>query len=451
MPIRQHLTERLAAARRVTDAIFAALDEDTLYVRPIAERHRLVFYLGHLEAFDWNLLRSRDPQAVSIDPGFDRLFAFGIDPPEGCLPDDPPQAWPAASATRRYVEAVRERIDRWLDTAPLGAAGPWCGGGGEVGAACLLNAAIEHRLMHAETLAYMLHELPPAALTRLAAAAATAEAPTRGHGRVGEHEAIEVPAGPVSIGLRRDDARTFGWDNEYPQRVVDVPGFAIDRRMVGNGQFLRFVAAGGYHDPAWWSAEDWSWLRSQRITEPQFWRRGADGWRLRTVAGEVPLPLDWPVYLTHAEASAYARWVGGTLPTEAQWLRAALGSTKSARALDGDDDGSDALGPGHGNFDFRRWDPEPVDAPSAVSDFGVEGQWGNGWEWTRTAFAPTPGFEPFAFYRGYSQDFFDGGHVVLKGGSPRTAACLMRTSFRNWFRPRYRHVWAGFRVVDATR
>lgn len=110
---------------------------------------------------------------------------------------------------------------------------------------------------------------------------------------------------------------------------------------------------------------------------------------------------------------------------------------------------AETAGPRAGNFDFRRWDPQPVDAPGPCSSFGVAGLYGNGWEWTASVFAPAPGFEPFAPYRGYSQDFFDGAHVVLKGGSPQTAACMMRPSFRNWFRPRSRHVYAGFRCVGA--
>jgi formylglycine-generating enzyme required for sulfatase activity len=149
---------------------------------------------------------------------------------------------------------------------------------------------------------------------------------------------------------------------------------------------------------------------------------------------EIPLPSDWPVYVSHAEAKAYARWAGKKLPTEAQWQRAATGAPHVAE----------------GNFDFRRWDPSPVQAHADNrSEFGVEGQFGNGWEWTATEFAPLEGFEPFAFYLGYSANFFDGKHFVLKGGSPRTAACMLRPSFRNWFQGHYQYAYAGFRCVRA--
>ncbi len=73
---------------------------------------------------------------------------------------------------------------------------------------------------------------------------------------------------------------------------------------------------------------------------------------------------------------------------------------------------------------------------------------GNGWEWTSTEFAPFAEFQPFPFYRGYSADFFDGKHFVMKGGSPRTAACMLRRSFRNWFQAHYQYMYTGFRCVS---
>jgi formylglycine-generating enzyme required for sulfatase activity len=144
--------------------------------------------------------------------------------------------------------------------------------------------------------------------------------------------------------------------------------------------------------------------------------------------GAVPLPTAWPVYVTHQEASAYAKWLGKQLPTEAQFHRAASGSSNGA-----------------GNYDFRFWDPVPVTDSSSE---GIAQLLGNGWEWTSSVFHPFAGFEPFPFYPGYSANFFDGDHYVLKGASARTAACFLRRSFRNWFRPDYPYVYAAFRCVE---
>ena len=160
----------------------------------------------------------------------------------------------------------------------------------------------------------------------------------------------------------------------------------------------------------------------------------------------VPLPLDWPVYVSHAEASAYARWAGKALPTEAQWHRAAYGTPEGTeRPYPW---GSEAPDPQIRKLRFRELGSDAGRAfPTGQSAFGVADLIGNGWEWTSTVFAPFPGFEPFQFYPGYSANFFDGKHYVMKGGSARTAGCMLRRSFRNWFQPHYQYVYAGFRCV----
>jgi len=178
-----------------------------------------------------------------------------------------------------------------------------------------------------------------------------------------------------------------------------------------------------------------------------FWRRVNGEWFLRTMFDEIPLPLDWPGYVSHAEASAYARWAGKQLPTEAQWHRAAYGTHKQME--NSYPWGNTPPNAKLGNFDFASWEPAPANAfPQAQSAFGVADLLGNGWEWSSSIFAPFAGFQPLPFYRGYSADFFDGRHFVMKGGSPRTATCMLRRSFRNWFQPHYQYVYAGFRCVS---
>jgi gamma-glutamyl hercynylcysteine S-oxide synthase len=165
--------------------------------------------------------------------------------------------------------------------------------------------------------------------------------------------------------------------------------------------------------------------------------------------GEVRLPRDWPVYSSHAEATAYATWLGRKLPTEAQFHRAAYGSPKTSGTTRFYPWGDEAPTRRQGNFDFHGWEPSPVGShPAGASAFDVQDLVGNGWEWTRTEFAPFPGFKAMSFYPGYSANFFDGKHYVMKGGSPRTAACMLRPSFRNWFQRHYPYVYATFRCVE---
>lgn len=407
---------------------------DSFYERPLPERHRINFYLGHLEAFDWNLLRERVFGLRAFSSEFDRLFAFGIDPVDGGLPSDQPGDWPSLEQTREYNMRVRQAMDGRFESALAS------GAKRENEISLLLNVAIEHRLMHAETLAYILHRLPLDRKLNVTQTAASPSAPPH------TSEMVEIPGGSATLGLAREDDSAFGWDNEYEVHKAHVPAFAIDRYKITNGEYLKFMTEGGYTERSLWTGAGWQWKTGSDISHPLFWQKKAGQWYYLTMFNEVPLPFDWPVYVSHAEASAYARWAGKALPTEAQWHRAAFGSPGGQeRPYPW---GSQSPGLELGNFDFNRWDPVPVSSfPRGRSAFAVAGMVGNGWEWTSSRFEPFPGFQPFPFYAGYSANFYDGHHFVLKGGSARTAACMLRRSFRNWFQPHYPYVYAAFRCV----
>lgn len=437
--IRHELHTRILKARARTDELFHLVREEALYDRPIAERHRIIFYLGHVEAFDWNLLSQRAFGLRSFHRTFDELFSFGIDPVGGGLPTDTPKDWPTLQEIHRYNNRVREELDHAIEHALEHPEE------GHPQLMQMLHVGIEHRLMHAETLAYMLHRLP--AGKKIGPPQKVAWKATRVKSRL-----VDIPAGRATLGLQHSNQHEsdaeFGWDNEFAAHEVNVPEFAIESHNVTNHDFLRFMQAGGYQNRDLWSPEGWTWRTKEDIQHPMFWRAEGNLWLLQTMFGEIRLPQEWPVYVSHAEAAAYANWLGRKLPTEAQFHRAAYGTPK------GNDErdypwGNEPPTERHGNFDFRSWDPSPVGAhPAGASAFGVSDLVGNGWEWTRTEFAPFPGFMPMPFYPGYSANFFDGKHYVMKGGSPRTAASMLRRSFRNWFQPHYPYVYATFRCVE---
>ena len=434
--LRHDLATRLIDARMRTDELFAIVRSESMYDRPIPERHRIIFYLGHLEAFDWNLLAERAFGLRPFQRTFDQLFSFGIDPVGGGLPTDTPSDWPSRDEIARYAQRVREHLDLAVDEALTKPSE------GHPQLKTMLQVAIEHRLMHAETLAYMLHRLPierkiSGPIVRAAA-----------RSRI-KPDLVEIPAGQARLGLALENGDEFGWDNEMEAHEVEVPAFSIEKCNVTNRDFLRFIQAGGYKNRALWSDESWNWKIAENVEHPAFWRRDGNLWMYHGMFGEVRLPLDWPVYVSHAEAMAYANWLGRKLPTEAQFHRAAYGSPEmrgtERRYPWGDEEPSER----HGNFDFHAWDQSPVGShPAGASAFGVQDLVGNGWEWTGTEFAPFRGFKPMSFYPGYSANFFDGKHYVMKGGSPRTAACMLRASFRNWFQPHYPYVYATFRGVE---
>ncbi|HEX7778550.1 MAG TPA: SUMF1/EgtB/PvdO family nonheme iron enzyme [Vicinamibacterales bacterium] len=438
---RQQLVDWYSRNRRRSRALFDLVSDEAYYTRPIALRHPLVFYEGHLPGFSFNTLVKRGLGQPGIDARLETLFARGIDPHESATAahgGDDRGLWPSREAVRAFAEEADRRVIAALEHEDLERPGHPL-----LDRAEAAFAILEHEAMHQETLLYMWHRLPfEQKRSPDGYAPATEGTPPR-------REWIDVLPGRVTLGV---DAETvpFSWDNERPARRVDVPAFSIDRHNVTNADFLEFVDAGGYSDARWWRPEDAAWLTAEGITHPLFWERHDDQWFWRGMFNLIPLPPSWPVYVSWAEASAFARWRGMRLPSEAEFQRAAYGTTSRERRFPwGDDD----PGARHGVFDFASWDPKPAGShPAGRSAWGVDDLVGNGWEWTRTVFEPFPGFVPIPSYPEYSADFFDGEHFVMKGASMATARELLRPTFRNWFRARYPYVYATFRgVKDGTR
>jgi ergothioneine biosynthesis protein EgtB len=447
-------------------ALFDLLSEDAYYSQPIALRHPIVFYEGHLPGFSFNTLVKKALGRPSIDARLESLFARGIDPHEngageagraggageagraggageagragGSGGAGGSSAWPSRDVVHAFGEEADRQVIDALMHDELDRPGD-----------ALLDRAeavftiLEHEAMHQETLLYMWHRL----------AFAQKRTPQHYRPRVdGEsprQEWVAIPGGCATLGVARG-AIAFGWDNEHPALGADVAAFSIERHDVTNARYLEFVDAGGYTNPAWWRPGDWDWIQRDAVAHPLFWERQDHGWYWRGMFDLLPLPAAWPVYVSHAEASAYARWRGARLPTEAEFQRAAFGDPERvALRQERQHPWGDAEATAErGVFDFSSWDPEPAGAhPTGSSAWGVEDLVGNGWEWTSTPFAPFPGFRAMASYPEYSADFFDGEHFVMKGASPATARELLRPTFRNWFRARYPYVYATFRCA----
>jgi ergothioneine biosynthesis protein EgtB len=415
--------------------LFDLLTDDAYYSQPIALRHPIVFYEGHLPAFSFNTLVKRALDRGSIDAHLEQLFARGIDPASvDATARSAREMWPSRAEVRAFADEADRRVLDALAHEDLDRPGHPLLDRSEAAFAIL-----EHEAMHQETLLYMWHRLP------FEQKQAPAGYSPHVSGDVPAQERIDVPAGRATLGVDRGSI-AFGWDNEFPERTADVGAFAVNRHNVTNAAFLEFVEAGGYTSSEWWQPADWEWIQKERMRHPLFWERHDGRWYWRGLFELIPLPMSWPVYVSYAEASAFARWRGERLPTEAEFQRAAYGSPDSQPRLhpwgDAEPTGS------RGVFDFSSWDPEPAGShPAGRSAWGVDDLVGNGWEWTSTPFAPFPGFRAMASYPEYSADFFDGDHLVIKGASPATARELLRPTFRNWFRGRYPYVYATFRLV----
>jgi ergothioneine biosynthesis protein EgtB len=435
--------ERLESVWARTDRIFELLAPEAWLARPIALRHPFIFYLGHLPAFAWNHVCRALLERPPFNATFDDLFSRGIDPdvddPTRCH-DHPevPDRWPSVAEVLVYRDRVRAAVLASAD-AVAGREQTHLMARGER----VFSMVVEHEEMHQETLLYMMERLPLVQKIRPEWLPAHTLAPGHPGGRV------EIPAGRATLGAALDEL-PFGWDNEFPTLEAIVPAFAVDRTPVTNVQFLAFVQDGGYRRPELWSDEDAEWIRREGQAHPVVWERQRGRFVYRALFDLIPLDAvaEWPVYVSLAEARAYARWRGRRLLTEAEYQRAAFGDPDGpARRFPW---GAESPSERHGNLDFRHWSPMPVGShPEGASAWGVHDLVGDGWEWTDTPFAGFPGFEAYIpGYPGYSADFFDGKHHVLKGASWATARGLIRPSFRNWFQAHYPYVFAKFRCAE---
>ncbi len=410
--------ESLRTAWRRSDRLFGLLADEAWREQPIALRQPLLFYLGHLPAFAWNHLGRRLLGRAAFRPDFDALFERGIDP-TGIDAYVPQAAWPERSLVLEYRDRVRAELEGALSDPGF----PRDGG-------AVVAMVVEHELMHHETLLYMFQELDHGLKRR------PADWPALPASREpGAVRAVEIPGGEVVLGAAPGSI-LFGWDNEFPEKRVGVPAFAIDDRPVTHAEMLAFVRAGGYAEPRLWRAEDWAWRERRGITRPHSFRGAGECLAVRSLLEDVPIDTaaHWPASVSWAEASAFARWRGARLPTEAEWRRAAEGIPRPPTA----------------NVHFRHGSPVPVGShPEGASAWGVLDLVGNGWEWTSSTFAPFPGFAPMPRYPVYSADFFDGAHYVMLGGSWATDEALLRPSFRNWFQPHYPYVFSQFRCARS--
>ncbi|MDE2836048.1 MAG: selenoneine synthase SenA [Chloroflexota bacterium] len=259
---------------------------------------------------------------------------------------------------------------------------------------------------------------------------------------------IAVPGGTFTMGAAEGEL-PFVFDNEKWGHEVRVEPFAMAATAVSNGEFLRFVEAGGYRDRSCWTDEGWWWKQALGAEHPVYWHRESDGtWLARRY--DAWLPIDPHAAIIHVnwhEATAYCAWAGRRLPTEAEWELAAAGGADGApkRLYPW---GDERPTPERANLDFRGRGTVDVRAlPEGDTPLGCRQMLGNAWEWTATEFGPYPGFvaDP---YKEYSEPWFS-GHKVLRGGAWSTRSRLIRNTWRNFYTPDRRDVMCGFRTCAA--
>jgi len=246
-----------------------------------------------------------------------------------------------------------------------------------------------------------------------------------------------IPGARYRLGAER--GTSFVFDNEKWAHEVEVAPFRMARAPVTNSEFAAFVEAGGYRNERLWSPEGWRWRAACGAQKPVYWERTDGGWAHRRYDSLRPLPPDHPViHVSWYEAEAFCSFAGRRLPTEAEWELAA--STPEKRRFPWGDEEAP-----HANLDARAGGTVPVAAhPEGDSAYGLRQMIGNVWEWTATTFEPYPGFE-IDPYKEYSQPWF-GTHKVLRGGCWATRTRLLSNTYRNFYTPDRRDIFAGFRT-----
>jgi iron(II)-dependent oxidoreductase len=418
------------SAREVTIQMMELADEKLLHESPGFGFRPIIWHLAHIGVFEGYWLLQKLGGQTPIDARYDRIFDPINTPREASV------NLPSKPEMRKYLDNVRSTVLDVIESTSFDDKNPLLHDG------YLFDLVLQHEYQHQETLAYLFNLLDPAGKTRPLNDHITPQRPTEARA---EPSMVEIPGGIALIGAGPDE---FAYDNERPQHEVELGPFRIGRYPVTNREFAEFVDEGGYERREFWSEEGWSARERESWNAPVFWTRGAEGWTVRGMFSESLLEPDHPVScISWYEADACARFMKKRLPTEAEWETAASWDAvnqRKRRYAWGDNSPS----PEKANYGMTHWGTTPVDSHAAgESATGCFDMTGNVWEWAADPFAGYRGFEAFP-YKEYSEEWFDGDHRVLKGGSWATQGPLLRTSFRNFFRRQFRIAFAGFRCAS---
>jgi len=421
---RSHVADVLTRARDRSQLLTDAVDDDDLVRQHSPLMSPLVWDLAHIgnqeELWLVRDVGGRAPVRQDIDQLYDAFKHARAD--RSSLPLLGP------AGARGYVREVRDKVLDVLMHSPLE-------GRPLLNQAFAFGMVTQHEQQHDETM-LATHQL------RAGGAVLDASPPPPGASLPADE--VLVPGGPFTMGTTTEP---WALDNERPAHEVEVAPFFIDTAAVTNGAYQGFIDAGGYDEPAWWSAAGWAHRREAGLSAPRFWQREGDTWwRLRFGILEQVPPSEPVMHVSFHEAQAYAMWAGRRLPTEAEWEKAARwdpATGRSRRYPWGDED----PGPQHANLGQRHLRPAGAGAyPRGASPLGVHQLIGDVWEWTCSDFGGYPGFAAFP-YPEYSLVFFGSDYKVLRGGSFGSDAVAVRGTFRNWDYPFRRQIFAGFRCA----
>ncbi len=404
--LRDYLKNTLQQCRDRTLTLVQGISKRVLQQQAHPDFSPVGWHLGHIAFTESLWVLEHLAQQSSPYTHYEKLFAA-----DG-LPKAQRQLLPSLDELLIFLEDIRQRTLAYFESAPLS------------DQRRLWHWLIQHECQHNETISLVM------ALHQTQGHKTPLRQPVAQTGNKLSPETVgmvKIPGQSVQMGLASNlPEADIAFDNERPAHWVEMKSYQIDRVPVTCSQYEAFIAASGYQDRQWWCSEGWRWLQSSQVSQPLYWpSHDIAAFSYHPVCG-----VNW------YEASAYARFVGKRLPTEAEWALAAKGlRAKLPKLL------------AQINCDHRLGYTSPVgESNQAVSDYGCYDLLGNVWEWTDSWFRPYPGFQAYP-YQGYSAVYFDDGHRVLRGGSWATRPWALRPSFRNWYEPHVRELFMGFRCA----
>ncbi|MDJ0713379.1 MAG: SUMF1/EgtB/PvdO family nonheme iron enzyme [Prochloraceae cyanobacterium] len=409
--LREEIRQALQTCRNSTLDLFIGVDRDTFCTQVHPDFSPIGWHLGHIAFTEAYWILEKCAGSAPVFSQYHKLFAA-----DG-LPKSDRQNLPALEVIRDYLETVRERVFTYLETAEIEQQER------------LWRWLIQHESQHSETISFVLqlHRFKKSNdnITLNLSIPYTPQSTTH------TPEMVKISAGEFEMGRNSVEAQ----DNERPARLVYLDDYWIDRYPVSCSQYREFINAGGYENSQWWSEEGWKWLEENPVSQPLYWLDSSD-WENHPVCG-----VSW------YEAQAYAKFADKRLPTEAEWEKAASWNPETGKKQSycwGENKPS-AKTCNHDNFVGHT---TPVNAyPTGQSPSGCYDMLGNVWEWTASVFSGYENFESYP-YTGYSEVYFDNQHKVLRGGSWATRPWGLRGSFRNWYHPGVRQIFAGFRCAN---
>jgi ergothioneine biosynthesis protein EgtB len=406
------LAQRYTATRALSRDIAAPLSDADATIQPFPDASPAKWHLAHPTwFFETFVLRDSVPGYRLFDERWAYLFNSYYEG-EGARHERAKRGMlsrPSLEEVYRYREHVDAALLDALDT--LSAA-----------ARDLVELGIHHEQQHQEL---MLMDILATLAENPLAPAIWDPLPDQSVAEPPAMSGTACPAGIVEIGAPEQG---FAFDCERPRHRALLHPHEFADRLVTNGEWLRFIAEGGYSHAQHWLADGWSWVQANDVRAPLYWRKDGEDWLRFGLDGLRPLRLDEPVcHVSYYEADAFARWAGARLPTEAEWEAAAASLDPAGRNQ------LDSAGPVR---------PQPA-SPGA----GLRQMFGDVWQWTASAFLPYPGFKPAEGTVGEYNGKFMSGQFVLRGASCATPRGHSRASYRNFFYPHQRWQFSGLRLA----